>query len=99
MRTYGKFFLLIEASAFQGEVDKPLPIWLTMMTKYFSGLMALPAPTYTSSMTLLVPENQVVIKIAFDLSALSVPNVRTASWRLGILPPSANSKSPMEINS
>ncbi len=58
-----------------GEVERPLPIWLTTMMKYLSGSSARPWPIYTCSMILLVPEYQVGMRIALSLAALSAPNV------------------------
>ena len=86
-------------SALCGEVDRPLPIWLTAMMKYRSGFSACSGPTYTSRQIWWVPEYQVVMRIALSLASFSSPHVVTASWQSGIEPPSSRSSRPTLISS
>ena len=65
MRTCGNFDIaIVGSSVLCGEVDSPLPIWLTTTMKYFSGSSARPGPMYTCSQVACVPENQVGTRIA-----------------------------------
>ena len=73
MRTRGKRGPFHGAAVSCGEEDRPSPIWSAMMMKYLSGSSARPGPTYTCSMILLVPENQVVTRIALSRAADSRP--------------------------
>ena len=44
MRTFGKFAMPAGAGVLCGELDRPLPIWLTTMMKYLSESSPRPGP-------------------------------------------------------
>jgi hypothetical protein len=45
IRTLGKLAMACGPATLCGEVDRPLPIWLTMTMKYLLGSSARPSPT------------------------------------------------------
>ena len=95
MVTCGNFDIATAPSVLCGEVESPLPIWLTTTMNHRSGSRARPGPTYTRSQVWWVPENQVGTRMALSRASLRVPYVATASWRSGMVPPSSRSRSPM----